>query len=230
MASVVYNSNVELTPTELDIATGTFTIPAHGLANNDKIAPNFNSNNGFPVILSVYPGGMTQERYYVIVVDENNIKLSKTSGGAPITITSAGVQLKWHFEKWNDGAITISGLPPKNKYRVVTKGNVLWAGNLRILPISPYWYTGDWNGNNYPLLSPSATGYWYIDVIFEVLTVNKIIGTAFNIKANNSSANTLTNINIKYVRTTHNATQITAITSEFSEFIGNGMIMEVYDI
>lgn len=62
--------------------TNTFTIPAHGLYNGNKVTLN---------TTGVLPGGLSAVNYYIISATTNTFQLSATVGGSAINITDVGV-------------------------------------------------------------------------------------------------------------------------------------------
>jgi len=73
---------VGILPAAVSASADTITIPLHGFAANDRVM--VATTGGLPAGLSA------STAYYVIVVDVNTIKLSATSGGSAIDLTTAG--------------------------------------------------------------------------------------------------------------------------------------------
>jgi len=66
------------------LTSGTFTLPAHGFAVGDTVSFS-------PAATGSLPGGVTEgTTYFVITIATDTFTVSATSGGASITVSSAG--------------------------------------------------------------------------------------------------------------------------------------------
>ncbi len=85
---------------DIDTSTDILTITAHGFVGTNVVYP---LNVG-----GVYPGGLYKTTpYWVLVIDVDHIKLSKTQAGAAVDITSAGEPSRYlrgdPSRYWNSG-------------------------------------------------------------------------------------------------------------------------------
>jgi hypothetical protein len=106
VASVVYNSNLEVAVSGIDYATNTFTAVGHGLSENDMIYATLNwscsSGRGPETYL---PTGMKYAtRYYAVGVTTNTFQISEAKGGAVVSVSdrTTGDISRWHFERDTD--------------------------------------------------------------------------------------------------------------------------------
>ena len=76
--------NLKFTDNEVDVANNTITWTGHGMRTNDCVMYN-------PPASDTAIGGLSRFNvYYVIVLDENTLRLATTFNGAAITFTDAG--------------------------------------------------------------------------------------------------------------------------------------------
>jgi len=84
------SSVVTLSSVTADAATSTFTAAAHGLANGNRVMVTFNALTSGSV-----PGGIVEgDTYFVVNASANSFQLSTAAGGAAVTLTSAGSNLR----------------------------------------------------------------------------------------------------------------------------------------
>ena len=132
--SYTHTSNAQVQPTELDVATGIFTAPAHGMAEGKKVvvAMHLPYNIGAPynylpvgLTLGTVSNTGTATSYYFRVVDEDHFALSTSSTGAYLTYTAPeGMDVsKFYFENLPAGELHIEGLDLKDCL-VVIKGRI----------------------------------------------------------------------------------------------------------
>lgn len=121
--SYVHSGNIEAAVSAVDVDTNIFTSIGHGLADGNLIVPVLNQDAGNVYPITVYAGGVTATKYYVINKTDDTFQISLTSGGEAVDITTnESIDLtKWHFEKYAV-TVVISDLPPAKKYRVVIQG------------------------------------------------------------------------------------------------------------
>lgn len=96
--------------TDGNVTTGTdnIAITAHGFSANDEV---YLSTTGVLPVTS--PAlSLTNKFVYVLVIDANNIKLSATSGGAAIDITTAAGGGTHSIIKLTSGVMKVSGAHP----------------------------------------------------------------------------------------------------------------------
>lgn len=76
-------SAVDMAISSIDVSTNVFTIASHGLSNGNRIA--FRNEDG------QLPGNVQDDvLYYVISAATNTFKISATSGGSEVDVTSTG--------------------------------------------------------------------------------------------------------------------------------------------
>ena len=137
--SYTHTTNKELHPTALDINTGIFTAPAHGLYNNATffVTVEYPYNIGTPY--AYLPTGITLggtgnssscTMYYAQVVDEDHFSISTARDGETLTFTQNDTMdlNKFHFEFLNRTDLTIEGLD-LDECLVVVKGKI--RNNIR---------------------------------------------------------------------------------------------------
>ena len=134
-----HTTNREVRPTALDVATGVFTAPAHGLLNGESfyVTVDYPYNLGSPysyLPVGITLGGVantsTCQTYYARVVDADHFGISTTSTGEIVTFTepeSLDVT-KFHFEFLGRTDLTVEGLDVKECLMVV-KGKI--RNNIR---------------------------------------------------------------------------------------------------
>lgn len=110
-----HTGNKEVYVTDLDVSTGVFTSPGHGLANNSVVVVTMNIPHNIGMPYSFLPIGLimgdstsntgTATPYYVNVVDENHFTISLTSGGEAVALSKRSTMdiSKFHFEQMPDG-------------------------------------------------------------------------------------------------------------------------------
>lgn len=132
-----HNTNVEVHPAAVDIATGTFTCTGHGLTSNQQVHVVVNAPYHLNKPYQYLPGGLKigpdngkgqfAKKYYVTVVDENTFTLSESAGGAAVTFTEVSTMdlTKFHFECYAVKDIAISNLPNSTELLLVLKGRMI---------------------------------------------------------------------------------------------------------
>ena len=123
LATYTHAATIELQPTAFDVAADTITIPAHGLSANNPVFAMLNNNTatGLDFPQKAMPGGITPATmYFVIVVDPNTIKLSATSGGAAIDLTTKATAdvTAWHIEHSHPQMVEITGIGNRTRVRL----------------------------------------------------------------------------------------------------------------
>ena len=110
-----HTGNVETYVTGVDVSTGVFTSPGHGLANNATVVVTVDVPYNIGQPYNVLPTGLTlgdsssnitsSTLYYVNVIDENSFTLSLTSGGDAVSLTANAKMdvTKFHFEQVPSG-------------------------------------------------------------------------------------------------------------------------------
>ncbi len=134
--SYVHQSNKEVHPQGINLATGEFTATAHGLENNVQVFVAMHAPHHLIATYDYLPGGLllgqstgsgkNSQYYYVKVVDANTFTLSKTSGGATEVFTEVSTMdlSKFHFEVYKQQNIDIKNLPNLKELLVVIKGRM----------------------------------------------------------------------------------------------------------
>ena len=108
--SYTHTGNFQVQPTELDLATGIFTAPAHGLASWVSVVVTMNDSYYVGAPYDYLPVGLslgtvsntaTATQYFLNKVDEDHVALSETFNGAYLTFTEpAALDVsKFHFEE-----------------------------------------------------------------------------------------------------------------------------------
>jgi hypothetical protein len=248
IVSYIYTSNPEITVTSVDVDTNTFASVAHGLSNEDLVAPalNVTADTVFPRI--AYPGGLLQMTYYIVNATADTFQLSLTSGGVAINLTTNGTMdlTKWHFEKSiGISSILINELPAAKQYRVKVRQRFGCYTYLRLSPSSPIdWRTKSFIQSGIPFGSgkilneiayTSQGGFALIDALFSTetnkLAISENIGV-MQVQEANTGQFTLNNVinNGFESGTSLNDTTITAFTysTAYPLSILNGTIIEVY--
>ena len=137
--SYTHTTNREVRPTALDVATGIFTAPAHGLLNGESfyITVDYPYNIGTPY--AYLPGGIslggtantsTCTTYYARVVDADHFGMSTASAGEIMTFTANETMdvSKFHFEFLGRTDLNVEGLDLEECMMVV-KGKI--RNNIR---------------------------------------------------------------------------------------------------
>lgn len=107
--SYTHTGNFQVQPTELDLATGIFTAPAHGLDSWVSVVVTMNDSYYVGAPYDYLPVGLslgevsntaTATKYFLNKVDEDHVALSETFNGAYLTFTKpAALDVsKFHFE------------------------------------------------------------------------------------------------------------------------------------
>lgn len=132
--SYVHNDNKEVYVQSLDLSTGVFTSPSHGLSANTQVFAVLHPPYHVGTPYHYLPGGLSlgnqgtnsAKKYYVGVVDENRFTLSETSGGAAVTFTEVSTMdlTKFHFEVFQRMELNIQNLPAFDSCLVVVCGRV----------------------------------------------------------------------------------------------------------
>ena len=137
LATYTYTGNTEITVTSVDAGTGVFTKAGHGLVTGDTVFPRANSTTT-ELPFMVFPGGFVDGQYatyHVTRLDADTFVLRKISTDAnPMTFTSSGDPSKWHLEKGNTSAVSITGLPTLTRARLVITGGTSALNFLRVAP------------------------------------------------------------------------------------------------
>ncbi len=132
--SYTHTGNREVRPTDLDVTTGVFTAPGHGITNHEHfyVTVDYPDNIGAPY--SFLPSGLvlggttntsTGQLYYAQVIDADHFCLSTTATDEIITYTAKNTMdlSKFHFEFVTPNELTIEGLN-LNECLMVVKGKI----------------------------------------------------------------------------------------------------------
>lgn len=131
VTTYTHSGNTEIVISAVDVATNRFTSVGHPLINGNTIYPIINDNAGIVFPTNVYAGGLTQvvNGYYVKKIDADTFELYAESALTTILDVTENTNMdltKWHFEKsGSNTSVTISGLTPAKKYRLVINGRCL---------------------------------------------------------------------------------------------------------
>lgn len=203
IAEYTHTSNKEVVISALDITTGIFTAPNHGLANNSGVFPNLNKDvNLLPY--QVYPKELINGEYglYKIdLIDVNNFRLKINNTSPALTFTTTGDISKFHFEQTNTNIIDLTGLPNFKSVRVIS--DMLYSQMLffSIAPSEINIIQNNWYANgvltSLQNASLSKGGNYKTLVISEIHFNTKSIirNTFIGMSINNTTPTTYTEVN-----------------------------------
>ena len=138
IASYTHSGNKEVYVSSIDYTTNTFTSVGHGLINSadyDKTLMLAINRNEAIYPFNVMPFNPTDidntVGLFVVNATPDTFQLSKTAGGAVITLINKAENdlTKWHFEHTTVKTITISGLLGKINagVKTVIDGTIIWG-------------------------------------------------------------------------------------------------------
>ena len=169
IASYTHTGNKEVHISSIDYATNTFTSVGHGLINsadNTKtlmLAINRNATIYPYNVMPFNPIDLTTDGLFVVNATSDTFQLSKTAGGAVITLINKAENdlTKWHFEYTTVKTITISGLLGKINagVKMVIDGTIIWG-------YGHYIGAAGADGMNYIKSSDGATPSFNYSVIY----------------------------------------------------------------
>lgn len=143
LKSYTHSTNKEVHPTAVDITTGYFTAPAHGLPENQLVFVAIHEPYQLHMPYQYLPGGLLigevqsrqVQRYYTRVIDENTFALSTSKSGEIITYTENSTMdlTKFHIEAYTTTEIVMDGLPDLTEALIVVEGRTAGACRM-ILP------------------------------------------------------------------------------------------------
>lgn len=237
IVSTTYNLNPEIVVSAVDFDTDTFTSVAHGLANNDRIAPIANYPIEIVYPQSLYPTGLeyTDKGYYVVNKTDDTFQISATIGGAAVALsTKATMDLtKWHFEKLNDSPYNILNLGSAYKFRMRVRGrNLIKAAYMYVGP-----YGLDITGNNwfkppntvYTNAGLSCSGDIMVDenILIDYSKYLTMKAEGIHVKTTSDVAISATVTDVQVMSPLYRSTLFSGIAIN-SHFFANGTTIEVY--
>ncbi len=203
IAEYTHTSNKEVVISALDITTGIFTSPNHGLANNSSVFPNLNKDvNSLPY--QVYPKELINGYfglYSVDLIDANKFRLKINNTSPTLTFTTNGDISKFHFEQTSIDSINLTGLPNFKSVRVIS--DMLYS-NMVFFSIAPSEINisqNNWFANgiltNLQASSLNKGGDYKTLVISEIhFNTKSIIRNTFvGMSINNTTPTTYTEVN-----------------------------------
>ena len=130
-----HKRNFEVHPTALNLETGEFTAPAHGLSSGQMLFVAVDEPYHMLAPYDFLPGGLTignqaslrvLNRYSATVVDANTFKITAVGQTEPMTFTEVSTMdlSKFHFEEWVTSDIMITDLPDLTEALLVIQGRV----------------------------------------------------------------------------------------------------------
>jgi hypothetical protein len=174
--SYVFNGNAEYYPTALDIATGTFTLNNHGLANNTRIFGTINLNQIGVDLATILPTNLVYTtEYFVVNATQNTFQISTTSGGSALTFTTTGDLTRWHFEVGNTNTITFTGLAPYKRLTVYILGfafNGVWQSVFGALINNTAWTRGRQSLSSQQQQGFGSAGSYYHETKADIVLFN----------------------------------------------------------
>lgn len=179
---VVYNGNIEKAISSVDFDTDTIVSPAHGFSNGDKVTITKNLSLTEVVNpISLIPGGLKIQRYYVVNATTDTFQLSSYLGGPIVNITTNPTMdlSKIHIEKILNNYFQVTGLPPADAYRAIVRMSTTeYSAGLSIrangFVHAPRWLTTGLSFYNY-IDVLNSSNECYVDVILQNIGGRKII-------------------------------------------------------
>lgn len=250
IATYTYDLNPEKTITSIDVETGTFTSPAHGLANGDMVSFAKNKTT-LDAVNPLYflPNGVLIATYYVINATTDTFQISTAIGGSALVMTSNDTMdlTKVHLEILSARSITISGLPKSGSYKANLRLNCTRRSGAGVqfrpssYPQSVRWLTSTG--------STSYGGLGYIDVAgMSVLSNLAVINAEFSLIGGHKNAifkglsstyseaslaeSAAINLALSDIvpNSTADITSITVTSSAPTFYVLNGTTIEVYKL
>lgn len=139
--SYTHTTNKEVHVTDVDLATGVFTSPAHGISNSQTVfvSVHYPYNIGTP--LAYLPTGLilgstgntsTSQMYYVNKIDADHFAVRTTSTGEDVTFTENPTMdlSKFHFEFLGRTDLNIEGLDLREcllVFKGKIRNNIRWV-------------------------------------------------------------------------------------------------------
>lgn len=239
---VVYNGNIEKTISSVDFDTDTIVSPAHGFSNGDKVTITKNLSLTEVVNpISLIPGGLKIQRYYVVNATTDTFQLSSELGGPIVNITTNPTMdlSKIHIEKILNTYMQVAGLPPADAYRAIVRMSTTeYSAGLSIrangFVHAPRWLTTGLSIYNYTDVLASSNEC-YVDVILQNIGGRKVIScrgmsTTFLTPTTFSTRNE-EKVMVDSVTTPNQPIDEIVITCTAADFgILNGSTIEVYKV
>jgi hypothetical protein len=237
IAKYTHTTNLEIMVSAIDTTTNVFTSNSHGLQNGNNI--NFivinNAKTIYPI--NIFPGGVTApyNGYFIIGVTQNTFQISVDGVNAFDVTPNASMDLtKFKIVKAVTEIITISGLPPKKRYRVVISGQSYNPGDgIKITPNTTMSGLNFLNQasntfNDYPqaFLGDIAT---FADIIIDYSNFLTIMASAIRARPSTTTNNSTGNSVLYSIAPFYTNTDITSIVLQSARFV-NGTTVEVYDV
>lgn len=179
---LVYNENIEKIISSVNFDTDIIVSPAHGFVNGDKVTITKNANSvAVENPISLIPGGLKIERYFVVNATADSFQLSSEIGGSVINLTPNPTMdlSKIHVEKLMNNGVQISNLPPAQAYRVLVRLSTTNYGAGLSIRAEGFNHAPRWFGNHNAVMNYTDTIYdsneCYLDVMLQSMGPRKII-------------------------------------------------------